>query len=730
LVRASFKNSATRSYAAMAPDAPEVQPLQRVWKKAVEEYTAQLRKAGQTVDLEKWSDVKDVDDLVGRLQMENGIFDEDASRGSKVTSALKVGFAPVTLLMNTLGGPASAAFAPCSQIFGAVAVLITAAKKTGAAFDDIAGLFKSLTKRKPPPQLEQIIQGILVCLLTVCALATKRTYHVPEQKKHRSVKQVFGGVRASVGQFGRQLLLGEDAEINGAKATLQYLSESQAQLVGVLTLEKVGDLQEDMSRIAAVAIDMKDGTARMESVVVNIKGLSLEISSAVVELQADVHGVQVVLEEVGACVMRTDFKLEDIRENMLTKADQKESLAMFNERFDRLERLARGPKNTKTENTALSRTALMHSKRLQHLKDTLKPQAASRSFYKRVADGEMIAGTGDWILQRPELQDWLKGKQAVMCLSGETGFGKTFLAARIVKHILSIYPQGVQSPSAISLGYFFAKSELKELRSVRKLLSAAAFQVAQNDKVYAGYLDVNLKDLDLDEGDINTLWLTLFLDYFGDARGTAFLVVDAIDECDDDDVEAFLAALKATSDRSGGWSNDLRLLLVHNSDIINDVKAALGDHASYMTLERPDMMEDITKAVDQKMATAWGQKLVTPAMHKEVRHAVLSAPQANFLWSCLVVEDLTSISREDVVRARLQDLPSDVNAAMLLLLSRLARHLDEYATEDLNALLAWVECSHEYLSLSTLDAILTLREPGGARIMNLDELLQQDFAGL
>lgn len=138
----------------------------------------------------------------------------------------------------------------------------------------------------------------------------------------------------------------------------------------------------------------------------------------------------------------------------------------------------------------------------------------------------------------------------------------------------------------------------------------------------------------------------------------------------------------------------------------------------------------MTKAVDKKMVAAWGTKLVTATLYNAVRDAVLYAPQANFLWSILVVDDLTAISREDVVRTRLQKLPADIEEAMTLLLSRLARRLDEYAIEDLNDLVAWVECSQRFLSLADLDAILTLRKPYGARITDLDDLLAQEFGGL
>ena len=142
------------------------------------------------------------------------------------------------------------------------------------------------------------------------------------------------------------------------------------------------------------------------------------------------------------------------------------------------------------------------------------------------------------------------------------------------------------------------------------------------------------------------------------------------------------------------------------------------------------MKDDITKVVHQKLEDAWSEKLITPELHNTVRDTVLSAPLTNFLWASLVVDELAALSREDVIRDRLGNLPPDASAAMMLVLRRLSQRLDDYAIEDLNDLLAWVECSHTFLSLAQLDAMLTLRKPGGARVVNLDELIRNEFAGL
>ena len=85
----------------MAISKTESSPFQRAWKKAIAEYNDALTKAGRAVNLEEqgWQDIRDVDDLIGRLSNEHSDFDADNSRGSTMSGALKAAFGPLTLLM-------------------------------------------------------------------------------------------------------------------------------------------------------------------------------------------------------------------------------------------------------------------------------------------------------------------------------------------------------------------------------------------------------------------------------------------------------------------------------------------------------------------------------------------------------------------------------------------------------------------------------------------------------
>ena len=712
----------------MATESPQLPPIQALWREALKDYANQLSQTGQQADLDRWKDVRDVDDLANRLKLENQSFADDAGRGSKFTSAMKTAFAPVTLIMNMIGGPASAAFAPCSQIFGAVAVLITAAQNTGAAFDDLAALFldlgestqllKPLEKRRPPPELESIMRGVLVCLLTTCALATKRVCHVPEKARHRSVKQVLSGVKSNVGEFGRQLFLGGDGEINAAKASLQRLAKAQARMVGALTLEKVGDIQEDMTRI--------------ESVVVDIKGMNLQINTAIFDLQTDGKEIKPRLREIREVVAGIDLKLNDIQENMATKAGQKEIMSLIIERFDRAERL--GPGFTRSAKAELPKAALMHSRRLVELKAILKPVSANRAHYTRIAESEMMPGTGDWILQHDTIKHWLAGRQPLLFIAAYWGCGKTFLAARIVKYLLESFKSEEQSSSPTSIAYFFVNREQEKRQSLKSVFRTAAFQIAQTSPGYASYLDAKFKEASLDDYDIEALWLILFIGFFGQSRGTAFLIVDGLDDTDFEESHSFSLTLKniCTGESGRKWTDNLRVLFTCQSTDMDggEVVRALGSTAAFLELDAEDFRDDVAKVIDQKMRSAWGTKMVTPTLYTEVQQTLLSAPQCDFFWACSVVDDLTSMNREDAILDHLKRLPEDMDSTTLLILRRLSTRQHAYNIEDFNDIVAWVGLAWEPISLATLDAILTLRSRNGARLINLDHLIKNEFKGL
>lgn len=89
----------------------------------------------------------------------------------------------------------------------------------------------------------------------------------------------------------------------------------------------------------------------------------------------------------------------------------------------------------------------------------------------------------------------------ILWISGNPSSGKSFLCENIISYLLERYPQGVNHPSHTSVGYFFFKDNDRQTRSFHQALRDQAYQVYENDGVYAKYFDPHCQSSD----DIKTI---------------------------------------------------------------------------------------------------------------------------------------------------------------------------------------------------------------------------------
>jgi hypothetical protein len=104
------------------------------------------------------------------------------------------------------------------------------------------------------------------------------------------------------------------------------------------------------------------------------------------------------------------------------------------------------------------------------------------------------------------------------------------------------YPQGVQHPSHISVGYFFFKDDNPKTRSFPQALRDLAYQICQNDPMYEKYVATRCGSLE-DISNLESAWEILFAEFFvrnEDTDSIVFLVIDAIDESYHQELQEFL----------------------------------------------------------------------------------------------------------------------------------------------------------------------------------------------
>jgi hypothetical protein len=166
------------------------------------------------------------------------------------------------------------------------------------------------------------------------------------------------------------------------------------------------------------------------------------------------------------------------------------------------------------------------------LKAVLQPTSSSDQRFWTI-NRSRVAGTGDWIRKEQPFQSWTDRERAVLWIAGNPGSGKSYIASNLISYLVERYPQKVHDLSHTSVAFFFFKDDDNKTRSFAQALRDMAFQIAQNDAVYAKYLVTQLGSND-QLTSISGAWRYLFDDFFiqhptSDSR--AILVLDGQRHC-------------------------------------------------------------------------------------------------------------------------------------------------------------------------------------------------------
>jgi len=186
--------------------------------------------------------------------------------------------------------------------------------------------------------------------------------------------------------------------------------------------------------------------------------------------------------------------------------------------------------------------------------------------------------------------------------------------------------------------------------------------------------------------DIKRHWEQLFVKYPKSFDKHIYLVIDGLDECDETEAIALCAAINAGAGEVAGRPvSKVHVLLLMNADRATMFESHALTAASSVFINPTTVMADVDRYVRKSISIAWEQKLVRSELREDCRKAVLENCDSNFLKASLLVNEVTSLSREDVIRGSLSNLPETaktVQSATLLVIKRLASQLDSYDRED------------------------------------------------
>ncbi|KAL8716489.1 MAG: hypothetical protein Q9225_006190 [Loekoesia sp. 1 TL-2023] len=190
-------------------------------------------------------------------------------------------------------------------------------------------------------------------------------------------------------------------------------------------------------------------------------------------------------------------------------------------------------------------------------------------------------GTGKWLIDSPDFQDWVGGSQHTLCCSGIPGAGKSVLASIVVDYLRS------HSAPGVSFGVAAAYCNFKEqdTQSPENLLAGLCEQLMDDSEVLP---DTLVKLYETHKGKQTRPTLKDVLSVFEELAkrfSTTYLIVDALDECLPDVRHVFVRELKSLQPMTRLLATTRpidSIISQFDEDTTIEVRASYGDLEKYI----------------------------------------------------------------------------------------------------------------------------------------------------
>ncbi|KAJ7112578.1 hypothetical protein C8R44DRAFT_882341 [Mycena epipterygia] len=234
-------------------------------------------------------------------------------------------------------------------------------------------------------------------------------------------------------------------------------------------------------------------------------------------------------------------------------------------------------------------------------------------------------GTGNWFLNGGQFHEWRKNPGSLW-IEGRSGAGKSVLSSTVIAQLFDV--QATARSSAVAYFYFDFRNEQTQL--VEIMLRSIILQLsAQSPNTYT-VLD---QQYNLSKGQTLPTYQNLLdiLDKLLLELGSTYIVLDALDECNEHDLLLQLISLLR------GWSSKTPLHLLFTSQT-REMFTASFEGVEHVSLELETTQEDIASFVTSELES--NPNLKHWARHTvEITRKVVEKSNGMFrLAACLLIE--------------------------------------------------------------------------------------------
>ncbi|KAA1474958.1 hypothetical protein DENSPDRAFT_873710, partial [Dentipellis sp. KUC8613] len=267
--------------------------------------------------------------------------------------------------------------------------------------------------------------------------------------------------------------------------------------------------------------------------------------------------------------------------------------------------------------------------------------------------------TGQWIFEDQRFKDWMQKTPSSMWLYGKPGGGKTVLCSTIIK---MLEDHEFEASSAMAYFYFDFKDSSKQnfydlLRSLLRQLSSQCLGAsAVLKRLYNDY----------DRGHKQPGWLALqtALGNILKCFDAVYIVLDALDECHEDDRKRYLFPFVENMMLDGQFH--VHFLATSRNEV--DIKEHLENKVSCINLDETSIDKDIEAYVHAMLQDfgKYGEEI-----QQEIGAICLQKSNKMFLWVEYQMKELKRYTTIPALRKALYDLPETLDETYKRILQKI-----------------------------------------------------------
>ncbi|KAL4809144.1 hypothetical protein BDV18DRAFT_151222 [Aspergillus unguis] len=350
----------------------------------------------------------------------------------------------------------------------------------------------------------------------------------------------------------------------------------------------------------------------------------------------------------------------------------------------------------------------MRLKELQHFKDTERSRRQQEynairanvnpTTYDDRLDGyhsHVCEGTGKWLLEDSVFKRWLDPADQttrVLWIQGIPGAGKTFLAGAAVD----------EARAHGHTAFAFLRHDSSSGTRALTVLNSLIFQLAgHQEDLQAAVIHLPLGHIKSDLKAGEALLKSLL-----DCTGTAYLVIDGIDETDEIERQHLLRTMCNLAQQCP----DMRILLSSRQEA--DIQSILEPVSTSIRVDERNK-ESIKAFVDARRTELFNSSQFPETDRDEITSAFSHIPskaKGMFLYASLVLKDIEFMDDIGEIREYLKVLPEDLDGVYARVLARIEK-LRPHIRDKARAVLGWVGCAPTPLTIQEIQHVLSIR-PG------------------